>query len=137
MKYCYHRLIFLHLNILFNFYRFIGELYKQQILTTKIMHRCIRHLLDQNDEDNLECLCKLLTTIGKDLESKGGPSDAVSSRSLSCRFLSAIIYYLCISNFFLSFHRKCKIISAECRKLSLGKVIARLVLGFVLCCKML
>ncbi|XP_018394240.1 PREDICTED: eukaryotic translation initiation factor 4 gamma 3 isoform X2 [Cyphomyrmex costatus] len=51
--------------------RFIGELYKQQMLTTKIMHRCVRHLLDQNDEDNLECLCKLLTTIGKDLESKG------------------------------------------------------------------
>ncbi|XP_012530181.1 eukaryotic translation initiation factor 4 gamma 3 isoform X2 [Monomorium pharaonis] len=51
--------------------RFIGELYKQQILTTKIMHRCIRHLLEQNDEDNLECLCKLLTTIGKDLELKG------------------------------------------------------------------
>ncbi|XP_018344628.1 PREDICTED: eukaryotic translation initiation factor 4 gamma 3 isoform X1 [Trachymyrmex septentrionalis] len=51
--------------------RFIGELYRQQILTTKIMHRCIRHLLDQNDEDNLECLCKLLTTIGKDLELKG------------------------------------------------------------------
>lgn len=55
--------------------RFIGELYKQQILTTKIMHRCIRHLLEQNDEDNLECLCKLLTTIGKDLELKGGPAE--------------------------------------------------------------
>jgi len=52
-------------------FRFIGELYKQQILTTKIMHRCVRHLLEQNDEDNLECLCKLLTTIGKDLEQKG------------------------------------------------------------------
>lgn len=38
------------------------------------MHRCIRHLLDQNDEDNLECLCKLLTTIGKDLESKAPQS---------------------------------------------------------------
>ncbi|XP_015180094.1 PREDICTED: eukaryotic translation initiation factor 4 gamma 1 isoform X3 [Polistes dominula] len=50
--------------------RFIGELYKQGMLTTGIMHRCIVHLLDQNDEDSLECLCKLLTTIGKDLESK-------------------------------------------------------------------
>lgn len=40
------------------------------------MHRCIRHLLDQNDEDNLECLCKLLTTIGKDLESKSPPNNA-------------------------------------------------------------
>lgn len=52
-------------------HRFIGELYKQLILTTKIMHRCVRHLLEQNDEDSLECLCKLLTTIGKDLEAKG------------------------------------------------------------------
>lgn len=43
------------------------------MLTTKIMNRCITHLLEQNDEDNLECLCKLLTTIGKDLESKGSP----------------------------------------------------------------
>jgi len=43
------------------------------------MHRCIRHLLDQNDEDNLECLCKLLTTIGKDLESKTAPSNAANN----------------------------------------------------------
>lgn len=40
------------------------------MLTTKIMHRCIKELLIQSDEDSLECLCKLLTTIGKDLESK-------------------------------------------------------------------
>ncbi|KAI4491072.1 hypothetical protein M0802_010489 [Mischocyttarus mexicanus] len=51
--------------------RFIGEIYNQGMLTKGIMHRCINHLLDQNDEDSLECLCKLLTTIGKDLESKG------------------------------------------------------------------
>lgn len=34
------------------------------------MVQCIRHLLNQVDEENLECLCKLLTTIGKVLESK-------------------------------------------------------------------
>ncbi|XP_076181960.1 eukaryotic translation initiation factor 4 gamma isoform X3 [Ptiloglossa arizonensis] len=51
--------------------RFIGELYKKGILTTKIMRRCLRQLLDQSDEDSLECLCKLLTTIGKDLEATG------------------------------------------------------------------
>ncbi|XP_076249202.1 eukaryotic translation initiation factor 4 gamma [Calliopsis andreniformis] len=55
--------------------RFIGELFKQGMLTTKIMHRCIRQLLDQNDEDSLECLCKLLTTIGKDLEAKGSGTE--------------------------------------------------------------
>ena len=50
--------------------RFIGELFKQNMLTCKIMHQCIKHLLNQADEENLECLCKLLTTIGKVLESK-------------------------------------------------------------------
>lgn len=35
------------------------------------MRRCLRQLLDQSDEDSLECLCKLLTTIGKDLEATG------------------------------------------------------------------
>lgn len=52
--------------------RFIGELFKQNMLTCKIMHQCIIHLLHQHDEENLECLCKLLTTIGKNLESKQG-----------------------------------------------------------------
>ncbi|XP_043800130.1 eukaryotic translation initiation factor 4 gamma 3-like isoform X4 [Apis laboriosa] len=55
--------------------RFIGELYKQGMLTTKIMHRCIKELLIQSDEDSLECLCKLLTTVGKDLESKVSPEE--------------------------------------------------------------
>ncbi|XP_060516621.1 eukaryotic translation initiation factor 4 gamma 1 isoform X2 [Cylas formicarius] len=50
--------------------RFIGELFKQQMLTTNIMKRCLQTLLDNNDEESLECLCKLLTTIGKELESK-------------------------------------------------------------------
>ena len=48
--------------------RFIGELFKQGMLTKKIMHFCINHLLQHRDEENLECLCKLLTTIGKNLE---------------------------------------------------------------------
>ncbi|KAK7864548.1 hypothetical protein R5R35_007322 [Gryllus longicercus] len=50
--------------------RFIGELFKLHMLTTNIMHRCIRQLLSDGDEESLECLCKLLTTIGRDLESK-------------------------------------------------------------------
>lgn len=48
--------------------RFIGELFKQNMLTVSIMIRCINILLENKDEDSLECLCKLLTTIGKDLE---------------------------------------------------------------------
>ncbi|XP_076358075.1 eukaryotic translation initiation factor 4 gamma 3-like isoform X2 [Tachypleus tridentatus] len=48
--------------------RFVGELFKLGMLTTPIMHTCIKKLLGQGDEDSLECLCHLLTTIGKELE---------------------------------------------------------------------
>ncbi|XP_019698474.2 eukaryotic translation initiation factor 4 gamma 1 isoform X4 [Harpegnathos saltator] len=48
--------------------RFIGELYRATILTTKIMHRCIKQLLQQNSEESMECLCKLFETIGPDIE---------------------------------------------------------------------
>lgn len=51
--------------------RFIGELFKLNMLTVTIMLRCINHLLSNEEEESLECLCKLLTTIGKDLESTG------------------------------------------------------------------
>ncbi|XP_057318167.1 eukaryotic translation initiation factor 4 gamma 3-like isoform X3 [Microplitis mediator] len=54
--------------------RFIGELYKQEMLTANIMNKCIKHLLDNSDEDNIECLCKLLTTIGKIFELKANLS---------------------------------------------------------------
>lgn len=49
---------------------FIGELYKIEMLTAKIMVSCVNHLLDPAmcSEETLECLCKLLTTIGKRLE---------------------------------------------------------------------
>ncbi len=50
--------------------RFIGELFKLQMLTARIMVRCVSQLVGQIDEESLECLCKLLTTIGKDLEAK-------------------------------------------------------------------
>lgn len=48
--------------------RFIGELYKLKMLTAKIMHECIKKLLKSSDEESLECLSRLLTTVGKDLE---------------------------------------------------------------------
>lgn len=49
---------------------FIGELYKIEMLTSRIMQSCVSHLLDPTmcSEETLECLCKLLTTIGKRLE---------------------------------------------------------------------
>ena len=50
--------------------RFIGELFKLTMLTENIMHECLSKLLKgYEDEDNIECLCKLLTTIGKDIDS--------------------------------------------------------------------
>ncbi|XP_053379565.1 eukaryotic translation initiation factor 4 gamma 1-like isoform X2 [Mercenaria mercenaria] len=48
--------------------RFIGELFKLKILTENIMHDCVFKLLRTKDPDNLECLCQLLTTIGKELD---------------------------------------------------------------------
>lgn len=50
--------------------RFIGELYKLKMLTARIMHGCVKKLLCSTDEESLECLCRLLTTVGKDLESE-------------------------------------------------------------------
>ena len=47
--------------------RFIGELYKKQMLTERIMHGCIRKLLgefDNPEEEDVEALCKLVSTIG-------------------------------------------------------------------------
>ncbi|XP_008457179.2 eukaryotic translation initiation factor 4G isoform X1 [Cucumis melo] len=48
--------------------RLIGELYKKKMLTERIMHECIKKLLGeyQNpDEEDVEALCKLMSTIGE------------------------------------------------------------------------
>ncbi|KAH9611870.1 hypothetical protein KSS87_019549 [Heliosperma pusillum] len=48
--------------------RLIGELYKKRMLTERIMHECIKKLLGHNqkpDEENIEALCKLMSTIGE------------------------------------------------------------------------
>lgn len=52
--------------------RFIGELFKQNIIVSNIIVYCIQRLLKKIEEETLECLCKLFTTIGKDLEKKCG-----------------------------------------------------------------
>ncbi|KAG8236987.1 hypothetical protein J437_LFUL016898, partial [Ladona fulva] len=48
--------------------RFIGELYKIGMINQSIMVTCIKELLKSGDEESLECLCELLTIIGKFLE---------------------------------------------------------------------
>lgn len=56
--------------------RFIGELFKISILTGKIINSCIEALLkDHSNEDMLECLCKLLTTVGQKYEQTPIPKD--------------------------------------------------------------
>ena len=50
--------------------RFIGELYKLEMLRDAIMHDIIKKLIVQIDEESLECLCWLLRTIGSDLDKK-------------------------------------------------------------------
>ncbi|KAK4193967.1 hypothetical protein QBC35DRAFT_446304 [Podospora australis] len=52
--------------------QFIGELYKLGMLTERIMHECVRKLLeyeDLPDEAEIESLSKLLRTIGGNLDS--------------------------------------------------------------------
>ncbi|GAA6010225.1 hypothetical protein JCM10207_005675 [Rhodosporidiobolus poonsookiae] len=51
--------------------RFIGELYRLSMLTERIMHECIKKLLantDSPEEEDVESLCRLLTTVGKGLD---------------------------------------------------------------------
>ena len=62
--------------------RFIGELFKLRILSVKIMHQCIIRLLKDDDEESLECLCRLLSTIGKELETPMQPTGPRSSVSV-------------------------------------------------------
>ncbi|KAG9016784.1 hypothetical protein FRB90_002161 [Tulasnella sp. 427] len=49
----------------------IGELYKIKMITERIIHGCIKKLLPEVDdvkETRVECLCKLLTTVGAVLD---------------------------------------------------------------------
>lgn len=48
--------------------RFIGELFKLDLLTTKIMNVCIKSLIASCNDEKLECVCKLLKTIGEKLD---------------------------------------------------------------------
>jgi translation initiation factor 4G len=53
--------------------KFIGELFKLQMLTERIMHECVKKLLgnvDNPEEEEIESLCKLLTTVGNSLDTQ-------------------------------------------------------------------
>lgn len=57
--------------------RFIGELFIKGLITEKIMHACLMQLLknvNDPEEEDIESLCKLMTTIGARLDhSKAKP----------------------------------------------------------------
>jgi translation initiation factor 4G len=51
--------------------RLIGELFKLEKLTERIMHECVKKLLNNittPEEEDIESLCRLLTTVGKSLD---------------------------------------------------------------------
>ncbi|KAG5220042.1 armadillo-type protein [Salix suchowensis] len=51
--------------------KFIGELFKLQMLTERIMHECVKKMLgnvDNPEEEEIEGLCELLSTVGQLLD---------------------------------------------------------------------
>lgn len=58
--------------------KFVGELYKRKLLNTETMHYCITKLIGTadsvHDEQDLELLLHLLTTLGETLENKSRKS---------------------------------------------------------------
>jgi translation initiation factor 4G len=70
--------------------KFIGELYKKGLISSKIMHACVAELIGTTDDrgelsgfkkeqdiEDLELLCKFLQTVGGTLESKANSSQKV------------------------------------------------------------
>jgi len=81
--------------------RFIGELFKKRMLSGKIMHRCVMSLLNNGDithpdEEDIEALVKLLTTVGKTLEA------AVSHYVGRCLHDLVVAHVLCVCGVSLS-----------------------------------
>ncbi|XP_056906315.1 eukaryotic translation initiation factor 4 gamma 3-like [Takifugu flavidus] len=50
--------------------RFIGELFKLRMITEAILHTCAVKLLQDVCEESMECLCKLLSIVGKDMDTE-------------------------------------------------------------------
>jgi len=51
--------------------KFLSELFKQQMLTERIMHECVKKLLgnvENPEEEGIESLCMLLKTVGQLLD---------------------------------------------------------------------
>ncbi|CAH1732031.1 unnamed protein product [Aphis gossypii] len=80
--------------------RFIGELFKQKILSPKIMLYCIVNLVTKHVEEPLECLCNLLKTVGKELEQSYNLNDTfdklktLTSRDMKSKIPSRIKFMI-------------------------------------------
>ena len=61
------------------------------MLTAPIMYDCVEYLLrDKTDEESLECLCRLLNTIGRELDEKAG--EKVSVVRVLCTRSSVVLF---------------------------------------------
>merc|ERR1712137_26274 len=49
---------------------FVGELYQQGLIPEKVVKMCFHNLLSKVDNTNMECFCKLMTTVGKQFSGK-------------------------------------------------------------------
>lgn len=77
--------------------KFIGELFKLKMLTEPIMHDCVVKLLKNHDEESLECLCRLLSTIGKDLDfEKAKVSTAPTTMPFPARCTKGWLHVVCL-----------------------------------------
>jgi translation initiation factor 4G len=49
--------------------KFLGELYKRDVVKLAVMMYCLDELLkDEEDEENIECFAHLMTTMGEKLD---------------------------------------------------------------------
>ena len=71
--------------------KFIGELYRIQMLNGRIMHEIIQKLLRETDEESLECMCRLITTVGKLLDEE--TQKLLASSKPLAGYLSLDLYF--------------------------------------------
>ena len=87
--------------------KFIGELFKLQMLTERIMHRCILKLLDEPAEEDIESVCQLLKTVGSALTGPKGKESMdsyfgkMSSLSQDAHVSQRIRFMLLVSTYMI------------------------------------
>ncbi|CAB1340607.1 unnamed protein product [Coregonus sp. 'balchen'] len=71
--------------------QFMCELYRLKMITEAIMHDAIVKLLKNHDKDSMECLCTLLSTIGKELDFEEARIEKIlTNRTTSPRITSML-----------------------------------------------